>query len=224
MPARSERGERMICTAHPSTSRDLSHLLHAPADAGERRGWPLVVFLHGSGERGDDLQLARRYGLPHVLDCGGVLHAYVLVPQCAAGTEWHDVLDRLEATVECVGREHPVATDRIRVTGFSLGGFRAWAWALRSPDRIAALAPVAGSRVTDVDHDLRPLARTAIWMCHGAVDRHVPVDGADSVARTLEGCGVLLRYARYPDADHGQTCRRAYADGEFLVWPGGRFA
>lgn len=197
---------------------ELPYLLYAPRDADGDGRLPLVVFLHGSGERGEDLATVARYGLPRYLDAGRTLPACVLVPQCPAGREWTDVLDRLEATVERVGREHPAACDRILLTGFSMGSFGAWEWALRRPSRIGALAPVAGSRPPGAEHDLRTLRGLPIWMVHGAADVHVPVDGADALAAELEDRGVRFRYTRYPDADHGETCRRAYGEQGLCDW------
>jgi predicted peptidase len=207
----------MIRTEHPSAAPELPYLLYAPEGADVRADWPLAVFLHGSGERGADLALAAKHGLPRWLEEGGEFDGYVLVPQCPKGRQWEDVLDGLDAMVERVAGENPVAAERILLTGFSMGGYGGWSWALRDPARFAAFAPVAGSRLPGPPDALRGLP---IWIFHGAADTHVPVAGADECAAALAKAGIPFGYTRYPDADHGSTSRLAYADPELRRWMG----
>lgn len=208
----------MRCSAVPAPPPTLPYLLYTPEYQQVGRRWPLIVFLHGSGERGEDLAQVRKYGLPCYLEAGQTIPAYILAPQCPQGQTWRDLLDRLEATVDDVAQHHPVDSSGLLVTGFSMGGFGAWAWALRNPSRIAALAPVAGSRSLESQSKLSSLGHLPIWIYHGAADRQVPVDDADALASELEASGVEFRYTRDPRADHGATCRLAYTNPSLYEW------
>ena len=200
----------------------LSHLVYPPSSASEQRRWPLILFLHGSGERGEDLQRVKRYGPPRYLEAGLELPAYLVAPQCPGDRAWDSLLDELEDLVEHLLKAYPIAADQISLTGFSMGGFGAWRWALHRPDRFSALAPVAGSGAGHEEgaslRDLCSLRRLPIWIIHGAADRHVPVEGADAYADALERCGATCRYSRNAEADHGETCRVAYGQPELYHW------
>ena len=198
----------------------LRYLTYPPPCVADQRRWPLIVFLHGSGERGDDLSLVKRYGAPRYLEDGLQVPAFVAAPQCPAGQRWELLVEDLERLVSHLVATLPVDEGNVLLTGFSLGGFGAWAWALRNPGRFAALAPVAGCEAggegaLDALCTLRDLP---IWIIHGAADTHVPVAGADAYADRLARCGADVRYSRLPDADHGDTGREAYSTPELYLW------
>lgn len=199
---------------------ELRYLLYPPAAAGGDR--PLIVFLHGSGERGHDLAQVRKYGLPRYLDGGLEVPAYVVAPQCPPERRWGDLIEPLEGMVEGLRRELPISTRGLLLTGFSMGGFGAWEWAIRNPSLFAALVPVAGSGLSHgelvVPGDLCALRELPVWIIHGAADLHVPVGGADECAEALAACSGNVHYSRFPDADHGETCSRAYSDPRLYEW------
>ncbi len=200
---------------------ELRYLLYSPPaiGGGDR---PLIVFLHGSGERGHDLGQVRRYGLPRYLEGGLEIPAYVVAPQCPPECRWGDLIEPLEGMVESLRRQLPISARGLLLTGFSMGGFGAWEWAIRDPSRFAALVPVAGSGLADGDFvlpgDPCVLRELPVWIIHGAADRHVPVRGADECAEALAACSGNHRYTRFPDADHGETCSRAYSDPRLYEW------
>lgn len=204
----------------------LRYLTYPPPRVDDQRRWPLIVFLHGSGERGDDLSLVKRYGAPRYLEDGLRIPAFVVAPQCPAEQRWEMLIDDLERLVRGLVETLPVDPENVSLTGFSLGGFGAWAWALRRPARFAALAPVAGCPAGDEGDDapdaLCTLRDLPIWIFHGAADRHVPVGGADAYVDRLARCGADARYSRLPDANHGDTCRAAYATPELYLWLAGQ--
>jgi predicted peptidase len=200
----------------------LRYLTYPPIRVSDQRRWPLIVFLHGSGERGDDLSLVKRYGAPRYLEDGLRIPAFVVAPQCPSAQSWDLLIEELERLVDQLLARLPVDETRVSLTGFSLGGFGAWDWALRHPARFAALAPVAGcgsggegTVELDAVCTLRDLP---IWIFHGASDRHVPAAGADAYADRLARCGADVRYSRLPGANHGDSCREAYSTAELYLW------
>jgi predicted peptidase len=175
---------------------------------------PLVLFLHGSGERGIDGWSALRYGLPEVAGRPEIARIRIAVPQCPPGDRWIDWLEPLASLVEVLGSERAV------VTGFSMGGRGAWMFALRHPERILRLSPVAahlppGTTAEELAH---ALPSVPIWVIHGRDDERVPVSNADAAVAALAAVGRRPRYTRYKGLSHGATCTTAYADGEYLHW------
>src|SRR5690606_21450287 len=100
----------------------LRYLLYLPDGVSEREPLPLIVFLHGAGERGDDLSLVLEQGLPRLLHQGLNLPAFVLSPQLPADQMWAAQVPAVRALIDEVVAAYPIATDRISVTGLSLGG------------------------------------------------------------------------------------------------------
>lgn len=204
----------------------LRYLTYPPLGVSGPRRWPLIIFLHGSGERGDDLSLLKRYAAPRYLEDGLQVPAFVVAPQCPAGQRWDLVIEHLERLVDQLLATLPVDEEKVSLTGFSLGGFGAWDWALRHPTRFAALAPVAGCGTGDegsIELDaLCTLRDLPIWIFHGSADLHVSVGGADAYADRLTRCGADARYSRLPEANHADTCREAYGTSELYLWLSGQ--
>ncbi len=199
----------------------LKYLLYRPKGI-EPDPRPLIIFLHGIGERGDDLELVKKWGMPRAIEAGVVqLPAYVAVPQCPADEAWSAITDQLDLLLDDLLAEQPVDRDRIYLTGFSMGGYGTWAWAVKRPERFAALLPVAGSQFFDdflTHDDLKRLRAKPLWLVHGALDQAVSVRGADEVAAALAEIGANFGYTRYPDATHGGTSDRAYTDVAIYRW------
>lgn len=184
---------------------------------------PLIIFLHGIGERGDDLERVKKWGLPRETEAGTVaLPAYIAAPQCPDDVYWTEAVDPLDAMLDTLLANYPIDPDRVYVGGFSMGSFGTWAWALRRPERFAALLPVGGNgfwkAFLNETVDFSIVKSIPLWMVHGALDAAVPVDGADEFARALMDVGANFGYTRYPDATHGGTSDRAFRDMDIYRW------
>ena len=125
---------------------EVNGLLYLSADYGRdaQRQWPLIVFLHGSGERGTDPRRLTSIGLPQYLQDRLDVPFVVVSPQLPPGDEWNDKGEMINALVDAIETQYAIDPQRVYLTGFSLGGFGTWALGLNSPDRFAALVPVAG--------------------------------------------------------------------------------
>jgi predicted peptidase len=198
----------------------LRYLLWLPSgyDDDQRR-WPLILFLHGRGERGDDLSLVMREGLARRLAEGFELPAIVAAPQCPSGSDWtlHD--DALLALLDDLDARLAVDPRRVYLTGLSMGGRGAWRLAATNADLFAALITICARRPDAVRdrEDARPLVGLPIWVFHGAQDQVVPVEESDAMVEALRAHGADVRYTVYPDAGH-DSWTQAYAEDELYTW------
>ena len=142
-------------------SIELDYLLYLPEKRpGEKP--PLLLFLHGAGERGNDLALVKQHGPPKRIEEGAELPFIVVAPQCS-GNEWWGS-DPLVALLDEILAQHEVDHRRIYVTGLSMGGYGTWALANACPGRLAAIAPICGPFIYI---DFPRLAGTPVWCFHG---------------------------------------------------------
>lgn len=137
----------------------LKYLLDLPRGYDQTdEPWPLIVFLHGAGECGDDLERVRAHGPPRLAREGRDLPFVVAAPQSRRGGWDVAALDRMLDEIVASNR---VDQDRIYLTGISMGGFGAWAWAAARPERFAALAPICGGGDPDWADRLKALP---VWV------------------------------------------------------------
>ncbi len=198
-------------------------LLYLPADYGRdaRRRWPLIVFLHGSGERGDDPQRLVSTGLPQVLQSRSDLPFVVVSPQLPPGESWSDEGDMINALTDWIETQYAIDPQRVYLTGFSLGGFGTWALGLSSPDRFAALVPVAGGWELGSDtvpSNICELVSKPIWVFHGAQDETVKPVQSEVLVKALRACGNEVRYTLLPKATHAASGVLPYRDSELYDW------
>ena len=204
-------------------SQPLSHLLYVPT--GGSAPYPLIVYLHGSGERGDgsNLEAVKLYAVCTYLEQGNTIPAYVLAPQCPLNLSWGQVISRLDATLDDFLAHHRVDERRITITGFSMGGYGAWSYVTQNPNRFAAMLPVAGTTLHHevfIPEPIDPCAigDTPLWIIQSAGDPIVHTDRSDAVAAKLNECAVEYTYTRYKSEEHTEAARRAYADPAIYEW------
>lgn len=176
------------------------------------RPWPLVLFLHGSGERGHDLDLVQREGLPQRVTAGARFPFLLVAPQCPAGETW--TLRRLDTVLDHVCERWPVASDAIYVTGLSMGGAATWSLAARHPDRFAAIIPVCGGGNPRFAKRLRKLP---IWTFHGEDDDAMPIADTRAMVAELQRWGAPVRFTPYANAGH-DVWTETYALPELYSW------
>jgi len=176
---------------------ELSYLLYLPKESGVAGGLPLLLFLHGSGERGNDLALIKTHGPPHVIEKGMELPVVVLAPQCPQDSMWH--ADSLMALVDHITQRYGIDRKRVYVTGLSMGGYATWVLTAEYPERFAAIAPVCAPSASIEASRLR---YTPVWCFHGAMDDVVPLEHSIRMVRRIRDAGGEVRFTVYPDAGH----------------------
>jgi predicted esterase len=179
------------------------------ADAAKR--WPLILYLHGSGDRGDNLAILNHNGLPKRVAGGQKLPAIVVSPQCPGGWWSTPVLSQL---IDEVSAKYQVDPDRIIVTGLSMGGFGTWAMAEAYPDRFSAIAPICGGGNPAEATRLRNLP---VWAFHGQQDTTVPVQLSETMVASIRSAGGAPHLTIYLDARH-DSWTKAYATDALYTW------
>ena len=195
--------------------------------------YPLVVFLHGSGERGNDNERQLIWGAGAFIneDSRKNYPCYVIAPQCPKDKRWlelhwaletHDMPEEASETMSLVMElieksidEFPINERKIYVTGLSMGGYGTWDLISRMPNKFAAAAPVCGGADEKQAHKLVDMP---IWVFHGADDSVVPAVRSQNMVRAIkEAGGEKIIYTEYPGVGHG-SWKPTYKNPEFLKW------
>jgi predicted peptidase len=190
----------------------MDYLLYLPKDYDKQEKWPLMVFLHGSGERGSDLQKVKAHGPPKLVAAGKDFPFIIVSPQCPEKTSWEPY--QLIALLDDLERKYKVDTDRIYITGLSMGGFGTWRLAAAIPNRLAAIVPVCGGGDTFA---ARRIAKLPTWAFHGAKDNAVPVELSQTMVDAINKQGGDAKLTIYPEAGH-DSWTETYNDPKLYEW------
>ena len=184
------------------------------ADAAKK--WPLILFLHGAGERGTNLWIVAKHGPPKI-DIAKK-EFIVVSPQCPNGKIWSN--DLLLALLDEIEAKYAVDAHRVYLTGLSMGGFGTWSLGLTHPERFAAIAPICGGGelITPLLADKAKLTTLPVWAFHGAKDPVVPVEESERMVKLLKKYEVReVKLTIYPEAQH-DSWTQTYANPELFEW------
>jgi len=178
------------------------------------RLWPVLITLHGAGERHVSLEdlSGHHYYLPVYDLCSERFPTIVIVPHCPPREYWEE--DEVDALREHVLREMRGDPARVYLDGFSMGGYGTWLTAGKYPSRYAAIAPVCGG---GNPQDAHRLAHVPTWAFHGAKDPVVPVDETLRMIKAIEAAGGHPKLTIYPEGDHG-VWDETFANPELYAW------
>ena len=204
-------------------SGEMQYLIYTPPgySVKSEKRWPLMLFLHGAGERGTDLNRVAIHGPMSLVKQGTNFPFIIIAPQCPAGQLWENepLLQLLNHAVKHLA----VDTNRIYLTGLSMGGFGTWKLGLSHPERFAAIAPICGGAsmidvVLGTWDKKKELEKLPMWAFHGAKDDVVPLNESERVVNALKNGGVKdIKLTVYPEAKH-DSWREAYADPKLYEW------
>lgn len=178
---------------------ELRYWLALPDDyaADPNKRWPLLVFLHGSGERGDDLELVKKHGPPKLIAASEEFPFVVVSPQCPKDLRWDAA--QLAKLVESLTNTHRIDPRRRYVTGLSMGGSGTWALLEDHPGLFAAAVPICG-RGNPVEAEI--IAKTPVWAFVGGKDKADLVQNMNELAVALRKAKGKIELTVYPDAGH----------------------
>lgn len=196
------------------------------------KSYPLVLFLHGAGERGDDNEAQLKHGVTAILEGAKKLNQpiFLIAPQCPKERYWSPIdetvtklteadkpnalLEAVVALTEETSRTHPVDIKRFYVTGISMGGFATWDLLGRIPERIAAAIPVCGGGHVPL---VEKYKEVPIWAFHGERDETVPTSATREIITALQKKNATPKVTYYPTAKH-DSWTQTYKDLEVIRW------
>jgi len=194
-------------------SIDVDYLLYLPKEyKEENKKFPLMLFLHGAGERGDDLKKVTIHGPAKLIKQGKEFPFIIVSPQCPEN-QWWDI-DALNVLLNDIVKRFNVNEDRIYLTGLSMGGYGTWALALKYPHRFAAIAPICGAGNPVL---ARTIKRLPTWVFHGANDQVVPIKHSQDMVDALKEVGGNVKFTIYPEAGH-DSWTETYNNPELYEW------
>jgi len=216
--------------------QQLTYLQQEPVGDPPKKGWPLLLFLHGYGECGDNLSEVKRHGPPKLIgrfdELSGCL---VISPQCPRDSWWRTAT--LKALIdEIVASRDDIDSSRLYVTGLSMGGYGIWSFLSRHPDYFAAAIPICGGGnpfnlpanrpdrklgITNEfsSHGLRKAKSLPIWTFHGSEDRSVPIVETETLVKSLRDAGAKnVKFTVYEGSGHVAAWERAYGSPETWKW------
>jgi predicted peptidase len=200
-------------------NRRLDYLAYLPEGYAEAaQPWPLIVFLHGAGERGG-VRYVRKQGLPLRLDGGTALPFVVIAPACPLNSHWPSHLDELNILLTDALAKYRVDPTRVYLTGLSMGGNGAWTWGMTNPERFAAVAPICGYGIDILGHQQRVVAlkNTPVWAFHGALDPVVSINETARLVKALGDASGDVKFTVYPDLTHN-SWTVTYDNPELYTW------
>ncbi len=195
----------------------LKYRLLAPANIEAGKKYPVILFLHGSGERGTDNRAQLKF-LPTLLSDPEMRKKYpcfLIAPQCPPDRRWGSIDwkggkttydanlgDELQAAFDAlkeVMASQPIDADRVYLTGLSMGGYGSWELATRHPEVFAAVAPICGGGDKT---DVKPLAGLPLWAWHGDADPAVNVERSREMIAAIKVAGGKPKYTELPGVGH----------------------
>jgi len=228
-----EKPQDQFLTTHAfhkkvKTTLACQYLLFLPRDYAAKRTerWPLILFLHGAGERGTNVWRADIHGPNKYIAAHPDFPFILLTPLCPSNQVWSGEI--LSGLLDEAVKKYSVDTNRVYLTGLSLGGFGVWEMALAWPERFAAVIPIAGGG-NDLPillagdgyasrENVEALKSLAFWAFHGAKDTVVAPDESERMIAGLKRLGVAeVKITIYPDATHN-SWERTYNNPEVYDW------
>ncbi len=200
---------------HTENHYNFGYAQYLPKDFDVTKEYPLVFFLHGAGERGDNLDLAVSHSyMKQVKEKGRDFPFIFIAPQCPSGKYWGCYIESLIAFLDYITEALPIDKKRIYLTGLSMGGTGAWLLSMACPEKFAAIAPVCGSGICWYAEAVKDIP---IFMVHGDCDTIIPINESINMLHAVNSKGGNAKLHICHGVGHG-SFGRAYGNDELLNW------
>lgn len=196
---------------------DIGYYVFLPEDYSPEKKYPMVVFLHGAGERGngrEELHKIEKHGLPKYAAAGRKFPFILLCPQCPGRIVWNNIVFELKALIDAVAEKYGADTARISITGISMGGFGTWEMGLTFSNFFSALAPVCGGGLS---WRCSNLSQMPIWAFHGDADGVVPPKNSIEMVDSVNQNGGKAKLTLFHGVGH-DSWDSAYLETTVIDW------
>lgn len=223
LAAKSPMQTKVTFKSQTQTDVSIQYLIYFPEkyEAQKDAKWPLLVFLHGAGERGNNIERVKVHGPPKLIEKGKHFPFIVVSPQCPRGQVWN--VATLNAMLDDLIKQHRIDTSRLYLTGLSMGGYGSWSWGIQQCDRFAAIAPICGGGNFIKAYNAsgakgKSLRTLGVWAFHGGKDTVVTPDESERMIAALKKFGhPSPKLTLYPNARH-DSWTRTYDNPELYEW------
>ena len=199
-------------------STKLNYTITTPTNFSKEEKLPLIVFLHGAGERGDDINKVKVYCVPKLFGKNQDMERVVtLAPQCPYNLTWYDFKWDVISLIEDVIKEYNIDENRVSLTGISMGGFGTWEIAMQVPHMFSAIAPICSGGMS---WRAWALTKLPIRVYHGRRDSVVPFVYSELMVNAIKAQGGNVEFIAYDDLDHN-CWDRAYEETDLIGWLAG---
>lgn len=169
---------------------NYKYLLYTPkADSNQTKKYPLIIYLHGGSQKGNDLNKLKTYGLPYLVEKGQNFNFIIASPQCPENKYWSSE-NWFDSLYINISTKYEIDTDRIYLTGMSMGGYGVYITAMDFPDKFAALLPLCGGCNDSDTARICNLKNIPIWAFHGTSDDKVPISETERIINGLKKCNT----------------------------------
>ena len=194
---------------------NFNYVKNLPKDFDESKKYPIVFFLHGSGERGNDLDAASLHGYMKYVRENDADYPFIFIaPQCPLDKFWGCYTESLLGFVDYICATLPVDMDRVNLTGLSMGGTGTWMLAMAAPEKFAAIAPVCGSGIY---WNGAALSKTPVFVYHGDCDDVVPIQDSIEMIKSVNKNGGKAEIKILYGVGH-DAWNEAYKGDELYKW------
>ncbi len=191
----------------------VGYWLFLPKSYDKKKSWPLMLFLHGAGERGSNLNQVKKWGPPKRVSEEKDSPFVVISPQCPKNKRWDPT--QLHSLVEHVAASHKIDRSRMYCTGLSMGGYGTWAMIAKYPKLFAAVAPICGGGDPAT---AKKITEIPIWAFHGGADRVVPPSRSQAMIDAIKKAGgTNAKLTIYPGVNHN-SWSKTYANEKVYEW------
>ncbi len=215
------KSDSLPWTASHSGDMKFEYYLPKGYDAKDAKRWPLMLFLHGAGERGDNVQQVEVHGPLKYIKAGHDLPFIIVAPQCATDHLWNS--DSLLLLLAHAEKTFNVDEKRVYLAGLSMGGYGTWKLGLCYPEKFAAIVPISGGGdlldiILVTPEHAAALKTLPVWAFHGAKDPVVPVDESERTVACLKKFGGQeVKLTIYPEAMH-DAWTETFNNPELYSW------
>lgn len=196
----------------PQNGFNMNYIVYRPEIYADL---PLLVYLHGAGERGLNIDHLPLYAIPRLIEAGKEINAVVLCPQCPAQFVWDNVAPQLKTIIDQTAAEYGILPDRICITGSSMGGYGTWCMGLTYSNFFSAIGPVCGGGMAWRCSNLKT---TPIYAVHGAADPTVVPYCSQSMVDAVNAAGGNARLLMLDGFGHCDGIEEAYENTDLIEW------
>lgn len=193
----------------------LNYLVYLPQSYNNSEKWPLILSLHGSGERGSNIEDVKKWGIHKLLRENDDFPFVVVSPQCPMGEIWEMQFNALSDLLDEIKNDYNIDEERVYLTGYSLGGYGTWNFAILNPEKFAAIVPISGGAISP--KRALSLKSLPIWAAHGDSDTVVQFEESKRIVDLLMKYNPNIIFKVYAGAGH-EVCTTAYEEPGLFEW------